>query len=99
LFAAIYKILPDTDLQWQDVVFGALVTAGLFAVGKLLIGLYLRSTAVATTYGAAGGMIALLLWIYYSAQIFLFGAEFTKAYALREGSQQDRRDLISPSPA
>jgi len=94
LFAAIYKILPDTDLEWHDVVVGAIATAGLFGVGKVLIGLYLRSSAIASTYGAAGGLIALLLWIYYSAQIFLLGAEFTKAYACRKGSQQDRPELI-----
>jgi membrane protein len=96
LFAAIYKILPDTDLEWHDVFVGAIATAFLFGVGKLLIGLYLRSSAIASTYGAAGGLIALLLWIYYSAQVFLLGAEFTKAYASRKGSQQDRTDLIPP---
>jgi membrane protein len=67
----------------------------MFGVGKFLIGLYLRSSSIASTYGAAGGLIALLLWIYYSAQLFLFGAEFTKAYALREGSQQDSPELAS----
>jgi membrane protein len=94
LFAAIYKILPDTDLQWHDVVVGAIATAVLFEVGNLLIGLYLRSSAIASTYGAAGGLIALLLWIYYSAQIFLLGAEFTKAYACRKGSQQNKPELV-----
>src|SRR5271165_4811511 len=93
MFAAIYKILPDTDLEWHDVIVGAISTAVLFGAGKLLIGLYLQSSAIASTYGAAGGLVALLLWIYYSAQIFLFGAEFTKAYASREGSQQDRPEL------
>ena len=90
LFAAIYKILPDTDLEWHDVMVGAISTAILFGVGKLLIGLYIQSSAIASTYGAAGGLVALLLWICRSAQIFLFGAEFTKAYACREGSQQDK---------
>ncbi len=94
LFAAIFKILPDTDLEWPDVFIGAIATAFLFGVGKLLIGLYLRSSSIASTYGAAGGLIALLLWIYYCAQIFLLGAEFTKAYACRRGSQQDREELI-----
>jgi membrane protein len=93
MFAAIYKILPDTDLEWRDVFVGAVSTAVLFGVGKLLIGLYIQSSAIASTYGAAGGLVALLLWIYYSAQIFLLGAEFTKAYASRKGSQQDRPDL------
>jgi membrane protein len=94
LVAAIYKILPDIDLQWHDVVVGAIATALLFEAGNFLIGLYLRSSAIATTYGAAGGLIALLLWIYYSAQIFLFGAEFTKAYATSQGSQRGRPDLM-----
>jgi membrane protein len=94
LVAAIYKILPDIDLQWHDVVVGAIATALLFEAGNFLIGLYLRSSAIATTYGAAGGLIALLLWIYYSAQIFLFGAEFTKAYATSKGSQRGRPDLM-----
>ena len=93
LFAAIYKTLPDRDLEWHDVFVGAVTTAFLFGFGKFLIGLYLRSSAIASTYGAAGGLIALLLWIYYSAQIFLFGAEFTKAYAVRKGSQQDSPEL------
>jgi membrane protein len=94
LVAAIYKILPDIDLQWHDVLVGAIATALLFEAGNFLIGLYLRSSAIATTYGAAGGLIALLLWIYYSAQIFLFGAEFTKAYATSKGSQRGRPDLM-----
>lgn len=95
LFAAIYKTLPDRDLEWHDVFVGAIATAFMFGVGKFLIGLYLRSSSIASTYGAAGGLIALLLWIYYSAQLFLFGAEFTKAYTLREGSQQDSPELAS----
>lgn len=96
LFAAIYKILPDADLQWHDVFVGAVATAILFGIGKLLIGLYIQSSAIGSTYGAAGGLIALLLWIYYSAQIFLLGAEFTKAYACRKGSQQNRPELMTP---
>jgi membrane protein len=95
LVAAIYKILPDTDLQWRDVLVGAIATALLFEVGNFLIGLYLRSSAIATTYGAAGGLIALLLWIYYSAQIFLFGAEFTRAYATTKGSQSGQNDVVT----
>jgi len=93
LFAAIYKTLPDRDLEWHDVFVGAVATAFLFGFGKFLIGMYLRSSSIASTYGAAGGLIALLLWIYYSAQIFLFGAEFTKAYACRKGSQQNTPEL------
>jgi len=92
LIAAIYKVLPDTPIEWGEVVVGAVVTAILFTVGKSLIGWYIGSSAVASTYGAAGGLIVLLLWVYYSAQIFLLGAEFTKAYA-------DRRDSTRSDPA
>ena len=81
LFAAIYKVLPDTPIRWRDVVLGGVVTAVLFTIGKTLIGWYLGSSAIASSYGAAGGLILLLFWIYYSAQIFLLGAEFTKVYA------------------
>ena len=81
LFAAIYKVLPDRAIAWRDVVTGAIVTALLFTLGKSLIGWYLGSSAVGSSYGAAGGLIILLLWVYYSAQLFLLGAEFTKAYA------------------
>src|SRR5579863_5729899 len=85
LFAAIYKVLPDVKLHWADVVVGAVVTALLFNVGKFLIGLYLSHSALASSYGAAGALIIIMLWIYYSAQIFLLGAEFTKIYASRRG--------------
>ncbi len=87
LFAAIYKVLPDRRLQWRDVTTGAVVTSGLFTVGKSLIGWYIGSSSVASSYGAAGGLIVLLLWVYYSVQIFLLGAEFTKIYANRRGSK------------
>jgi membrane protein len=93
LFAAIYKVLPDRQLQWRDVAIGAVVTALLFIAGKSLISLYIGSSAVASSYGAAGALIVVLLWIYYSAQIFLLGAEFTKAYAARKGSQTDAPEL------
>jgi membrane protein len=88
LFAAIYKMLPDRMLQWKDVIVGALMTSLLFNIGKTVIGWYIGSSAVASSYGAAGGLIVLLLWVYYSAQIFLFGAEFTKAYANAHGSKR-----------
>jgi membrane protein len=81
LFAAIYKMLPDTPLTWRDVAIGAAVTAALFTGGKSLIGWYLGQAAPGSTYGAAGALIVLLLWTYYSAQIFLFGAELTRAIA------------------
>ncbi|MBV8747745.1 MAG: YihY/virulence factor BrkB family protein [Xanthobacteraceae bacterium] len=88
LFAAIYKILPDRDLEWNDVTVGAIVTAILFTIGKSLISWYVGSSSVASSFGAAGALIILLLWVYYSSQIFLLGAEFTKVYADRHGSQQ-----------
>jgi membrane protein len=86
LFAAIYKVLPDKPIAWRDVAIGALVTALLFEGGKYLIALYIGRSDVASTYGAAGALVVLLLWIYYTAQIFLLGAEFTYAYARRYGS-------------
>ena len=88
LFAAIYKVLPDRNLEWGDVVVGAIVTGVLFTIGKSLISWYIGSSAVASSFGAAGALIVLLLWVYYSAQIFLLGAEFTKVYANSHGSKQ-----------
>ncbi|HEY2131700.1 MAG TPA: YihY/virulence factor BrkB family protein [Acetobacteraceae bacterium] len=90
LFAAIYKMLPDCDLDWHDAAVGALVTALLFTIGKYMIGLYVGSSVVASAYGAAGALIVILLWIYYSAQIFLLGAEFTKVYADYRGRRKAR---------
>lgn len=84
LFAAIYKVLPDKPLDWRDVIFGALVTAIAFEGGKHLIGLYLGTSTVISSYGAAGALASVLLWIYYSAQLFLLGASFTKACAVSE---------------
>ncbi|HVT59380.1 MAG TPA: YihY/virulence factor BrkB family protein [Thermoanaerobaculia bacterium] len=78
LFALIYRLLPDVELHWHDVVQGAVVTSLLFAIGKALIGLYLGRTGIASAYGAAGSLVMLLSWVYYSALIFLFGAEFTR---------------------
>ena len=88
LFAAIYKVLPDRNLEWGDVVVGAIVTGVLFTIGKSLISWYIGSSAIASSFGAAGALIILLLWVYYSAQIFLLGAEFTKVYANTHGSKQ-----------
>ena len=83
LFAAIYKVLPDTPISWREVGIGALITAVLFTVGKSLIGWYLGTTAASSGYGAAGALVLVLLWAYYCAQIFLFGAELTRAIAGR----------------
>lgn len=86
LFAMIYKILPDVELSWKDVRAGALFTAILFQLGKYLIGLYLGSSSISSTYGAAGALAVLLVWIYYSSQILFLGAIFTYVYANRFGS-------------
>jgi membrane protein len=88
LFGAIYKILPDRDLHWGDVAVGAMVTALLFTMGKSLIGWYIGGSGIATTYGAAGALMVVLLWVYYSAQVFLLGAEFTKSWAGFKGSPE-----------
>jgi len=90
LFAAIYKVVPDTTIQWRDVSMGAAVTSLLFTSGKLLIGLYLGKASFASTYGAAASVVVLIVWVYYSAQIFFLGAEFTKIFANRYGSQPSR---------
>jgi membrane protein len=85
LFAMIYQFLPDVELRLRHVWVGALVTAGLFNIGKYLIGLYLGTSGVATAYGAAGSVVVLLVWVYYSSQVVLLGAEFTRAYVERFG--------------
>jgi membrane protein len=87
LFAVIFKYLPDVKVRWRDVWFGGLVTAILFAVGKWALGLYLGSGSAASAYGAASSLITLLLWVYYSSQILLFGAEFTQVWANRSGDR------------
>jgi membrane protein len=86
LFAMMYKILPDARIQWRDVWIGAALTSFLFAIGKFLIGLYLGSSSVTSTYGAAGSIILVLLWVYYSSLIFFLGAEFTQTFATHYGS-------------
>jgi membrane protein len=87
LFAMMFKFLPDAEIAWGDVWLGAFFTAVLFSIGKTVIGVYLGSSSVASAFGAAGSLIVLLLWIYYSAQILFFGAEFTQAYANQLGSK------------
>ena len=86
LFAMIYKFLPDVRIQWRDVAVGAALTSFLFTIGKFFIGLYLGSSGVTSAYGAAGSLITVLLWVYYSALIFFLGAEFTQVYASQYGS-------------
>ncbi|WP_051530200.1 YihY/virulence factor BrkB family protein [Halomonas halodenitrificans] len=87
LFATIFKILPDVVLDWRDVVVGAVVTALLFAIGRSMIALYLSHTATASTYGAAGSVVMILLWVYYSSLILLFGAAFTRCHLLARGKR------------
>jgi membrane protein len=81
LFAMMYKILPDVRLRWRDVWLGSAITAALFTLGKYLIGLYLGNSTIGTTYGAAGSLVIVLMWVYYSSQVMLLGAEFTKVFA------------------
>jgi membrane protein len=98
LFAMIYKVLPDVKLVWSDVWIGGLVTAGLFTIGKLLIGVYLGTASIASSYGAAGSVIVILVWVYYSAQIILLGAEFTRAYVEEFGRRPRTEEFAKPSP-
>ena len=95
LFALIYKLLPDLKIAWRDVWVGAVITALLFSVGRVLIGLYLGNSAIASSYGAAGSLVVVLIWVYYSAQILFLGAEFTQVYARTIGSRQSESHLLS----
>jgi membrane protein len=99
LFALIYKFLPRAEIAWRDVWIGAAVTAILFAVGKFLIGLYIGRSGIASGFGAAGSFVVLLVWVYYSTQIFLLGAEFTWVYAHERGSRQGKQRPGGPPSA
>jgi membrane protein len=99
LFATVYKILPDVKIGWRDVWVGAATTAVLFTIGNYLIGLYLGRSSVASTYGAAGSLVIILLWVYYSSQILLFGAEFTRVYAAKYGHPIGPSDNAIPMTA
>ena len=103
LFAMIYKFLPDVEIAWGDVWVGSVITALLFTVGKFAIGLYLGRSSFGSAYGAAGSLVVLLVWIYYSSQILFFGAEFTKAYANQKGSRirpdEDARPVTAEARA
>ena len=90
LFAMLYKLMPRVEIHWRDVWAGAAVTALLFMVGKLLIGIYIGKSAISSGFGAAGSLVVVLVWVYYSAQIFLLGAEFTRVYSQAHGSRKDQ---------
>jgi len=98
LFALLYRVLPDVHLQWRDVMMGAFVTAVLFTLGQQLIGLYLGQSGVASGYGPAGSVMILLLWVYYSCQVLLLGAEFTRAYAEHRGERVAPLPFAEPRP-
>jgi membrane protein len=98
LFALIYKYIPRESIAWSDVWIGATVTALLFTIGKTMIGVYLGRSSFNSAYGAAGSLVVLLLWIYYSAQIFLLGAEFTRVFAYRHGSRSGACRPVAPLP-
>ncbi|HET6347248.1 MAG TPA: YihY/virulence factor BrkB family protein, partial [Myxococcota bacterium] len=100
LFAMVYKVLPDVELRWRDVWVGSLVTAGFFSVGKQLIGLYLGTSSVASSYGAAGSVVVLLVWVYYTSQVVLLGAEFTRFYVeyYRGKPPPEKHAKRDPSP-
>lgn len=99
LFALLYKIVPDIPIAWSDVWIGAAVTSVLFSVGKLLIGLYLGKASVGSAYGAAASLVVFLVWIYYSAQIFFLGAEFTRSFSERHGARARERIVRGDPPS
>ncbi|HXA68356.1 MAG TPA: YihY/virulence factor BrkB family protein [Bryobacteraceae bacterium] len=96
IFAAIYKFVPDEPLKWRDVIVGACFTALVFTIGKQLLALYLGKLGLGSAYGAAGSLVTVLVWVYYSAQLFFLGAEFTKIYARRYGSHFARKLELAP---
>lgn len=91
LFALMFRYVPNAEVSWRDALFGAVGTALLFTVGKMLLGLYLGKASVGSAYGAAGSLVAVVVWIYYSAQIFFFGAEFTHIFSETHGDRAQRR--------
>lgn len=107
LFSVIFKVLPDAKLKWRDALIGAFFTAGLFLIGKYLIGMYLSRTSTVSAYGAAGAVVLIILWVYYSAIILYFGAEFTKVYANEYGGKiqpsefavfVEKREVVATEP-
>jgi membrane protein len=98
LFALTFKILPERRIPWGDVAFGAFVTAVLFGIGKYLIGLYIGKSAIASDFGAAGTVVVVIVWVYYSSQIFFLGAEFTRAWSLRREQREAANDRFGSEP-
>jgi membrane protein len=94
LFALIYRMVPDARITWRDVWLGAVIAAVLFELGKFLLGFYFGRSALASSYGAAGSLIIILVWVFYTAQILFFGAAFTRVYAMRFGSHQTGKDEV-----
>ena len=103
LFAFIFRFLPDAKIRWKDVWVGAAINSVLFLTGKQVLGLYLAQKWVTSSFGAAGSLVMVLIWVYYTSQIFLFGAAFTRVYALHHGSRGEPAEnavpLASPAPA
>lgn len=99
LFALLYKLVPDVQIEWKDVAIGAAATSFLFSIGKLLIGLYLGKAGVGSAYGAAGSLVVFTVWVYYSAQVFFLGAQFTHVFAERYGSRARARHDGAVAPA
>ena len=99
MFAAIYKVVPDIHLRWSDVIVGSAVTALIFTIGKHLIGIYLGKASIGSAYGAAGSLVIVLVWVYYSSQLFFLGAEFTKVYTRTFGSHfANKLEMAAPKP-
>jgi membrane protein len=96
LLALTYKLVPETPIAWKDVWLGAAVASLLFLVGKFAFGMYLRMSVILSVYGAAGSLVVLIIWVYYSAQVFFFGAELTKVYAMRYGSKKESEQSVEP---
>ncbi len=90
LFTLLYKVLPDINIAWSNIWIGATTSALLFTIGKSLIGLYLGNSSIGSSYGAAGSLVIILIWVFFSAQILLLGAEFTQVYTRRHGSAVNR---------
>jgi len=98
IFALMFKYVPSAEIAWKDVLVGAIGTGLLFTIGKWLLGIYLAKASVGATYGAAGTLVAAVVWIYYSAQIFFFGAEFTRVYAENHGSRRVLKAQTAKTP-